>query len=145
MEIQILLNPKLPNYGEFQAELSGEINALQRPGITITSRTAPPPSGTLTLGEVFQFILDNKDTIVDSLNLLTAVIQIVLEVQRRRNITPPSKSKAKTSPATKKRKTKPEKVEPLAIIIVGEHQLSLPCTSKQANDFVKKVGKNRKK
>jgi len=144
MEIQVLLNPSLPSHGELQAELSGELNALQRSGITITAKTAPPPEGTLGFGEVYQFIIDNREEIASFIPLLTAVVQVIADVLRRRGITPPKPVRKPTkSPKTKskKRKTKTKKAEPIAIILVGEHQLNLPCTARQAGNFVKKLRK----
>ncbi len=145
MEIQILLNPNLPNYGEFQAELSGEINALQRPGLSITSKTAAPPPGTLGFGEILQFIIDNQDNLIQSGLLLTSVIQVVMEVLRRRDVIPPAKPPKSTKTQKSKKQANTDRTEPLVIIITGDkNQLNLPCTPKQASDFIKKVQKSKK-
>ena len=47
MEIQVVLNPHAPNYGQLQSEMTAEIMALQGAGVIVTTKTAPPPVDTL--------------------------------------------------------------------------------------------------
>ena len=144
MEIQILLNPNLQNYGELQAELGGEIAALQRPGVTITTKTAPPPEGTLGFGEVIQFIIDHHKEIVALTPLVTATVQAIGAVLNRAHITSPKPARKPVITSKgkrKKAKTKPQKLEALVVVIVGENRLDFPCSVKQADNFVKRVRK----
>jgi hypothetical protein len=148
MKIQIVLSPETPNYGELQAELSGEIMALQGSGVAITTVTAPPPENTLGFGEVLQFIIDNREEITSLIPLLTAAVQAVTEIFRRRNIAPPKPVRKKTTQQKKKaksKKEKPPKTEPFAIILVGNHRLNFPCSPSQASNFIKKIRKDTSK
>ena len=138
MEIQILLNPKTPNYSELQAELIGEITALQGSGVTITTKTAPPPKESLGFGEVFQYIINNREEITKIIPLLTAVVQVLVERLRRRNIIPPKLVRKPATSLKQKQKTKKSvlpKPEPIAIIFVGEHHLKLPLHHKTGWKF----------
>lgn len=143
MEIELLVNPNFSNAGEIQAELSAELHALQTKGISITSRTAPPPDGTLAFGEVVQFVIDHQDTLLKFIPLATAVLQVATAILKRRGVEPEKKKKAAASkkPAKQtsvKKKTQSQAQEPALIILVNnKHQLRLPCTPEQEKKFLK--------
>lgn len=126
MKIQILLNPEAPDYGALQPDILGEMNALgQEPGISLRTEKVPPPEGTLPVAEVFQFILEHKDEAKEFLPLVTAVIQLVVAVIRRR-------------------RTEQDQKTPSAVVIVDGHRLSLPAGGEKQRKFLAELKSPKK-
>jgi hypothetical protein len=144
MKIEILINSEHPDAAAIQAELSGELAAfnLRDHGITITTKTAPPPPNTLGVAEVYQFIIEHADDAANLALILKAILDVVSAVLRRRNISPiqaPKALKTTTTPKKTKPKTSSPKQQPTIIIKVGDTTLSIPSTSTKEHSFIIEV------
>ena len=131
MQVKIELHGKHPLYAEIVSDLAAEIDALQRPGVSVTRQQRLPQEDELVLGEVAQFIIDNQDAIVNTTTFITALVQLSNEVMRRRGI-------QKAAKPSKLESVEYQTVDP-ATLTVGKHRLILPCTDAQAKTFIKKV------
>jgi hypothetical protein len=60
--------------------------SLERPGVTITTRTQEVEAGALGMYEAYQFIVEYQPHIVMVLPVLTGVLQLCNAILQRRNI-----------------------------------------------------------
>jgi len=144
MVIEVIFDPDVKNVGQIRADLSDELNALEAKGLTITTVTAPPPAGTLFLHEVIKIVIENKEAIIGTANLLTAVLQLTGAALRRRGISTQDTPTVLRKSAVKKKKPRGKsasdaKERPAVIIKVGENQLNLPCNLEKQKKFIRKV------
>jgi hypothetical protein len=144
MRIQILLNPDFANSSEIEAELRGEIQALAIQGARVTTENAPPPAGTLPLDQVAQFIIEHAGDIKELLPVITAALQVTVEVLRRRGVksnTPPAK---KTKVRKKGRETvsSSNRRTPVVIMLVDGKKLELPVSVARQHKFLSELAKS---
>jgi hypothetical protein len=142
MKIMILLDPGISEFGPLETDLKNEINALSVPGVSITTKTGPPPEGTLVLDQVSQFIIEHSEELRMLIPLAQAAFQVVLEVLRRRGMDKPKapaqgKVSQKTrGKKTKKRTTKKTPTKPAILFDVDGHTLELPCSEQRQRRFL---------
>lgn len=141
MEIVIEINSAFPKASAIRAELDGELHALRRPGLEVTSKTIPAPEGALLVHEVFQFLVTHKDEIVTLLPFLTACIQLTSTIVKRNAPPtgakrPPKKPKKKASKKVGKTKEPPP---PAVTMRVNADVLPLPAGEDREKRFILKV------
>jgi hypothetical protein len=140
MKALILLKKDHQMFGDLQAALRDEMGSLVAEGITVEETLSAPPEDTLVLGEVAEFLVENKDTIVNVLPFLTAVIQVVRAVLDRKKITrKKAPAGAKKRPTTRKKGVAAKWKNAAVIVNVNGDLLELPCTDTRARSYVKKV------
>ncbi len=148
MEIEVFVDPEHAEAAALQADLAGELTALQRQGITITTKTSPPPPQTLGTAEAYQFIIQHHEELVSLAVLLKAVLDVIFAVLRRRSISPiqqPPRGKpaAKQSGKAKPRKKTSSPI-PILVIRVGDATLTIPSTPSKEASFVVEVTGSKK-
>jgi len=124
VQIQVLLDPQAPSYGTIQTDLLNELNALgTEKGVKITTLKEIPPVGTLSVTEVFKFIIDHKEEIVTVAAMATAVLELINAVLQRHKL----------------EKEKDQK--PLIMIIIENRCLPLPTSAERQRKFLAQLAK----
>ena len=126
MNIQIVLNPDIPQYQEIKEALEEELNALK--GLTFERVTEPAPPKTLAVDHnVLQYLFSLKDSVSTSqlVSFVTVLLQIVNTVLKRVE----SKSK---------------KENPPAVIVVRERALRLPGSPSSQKRYISELSKGKK-
>lgn len=142
MKIMIMLDPNISEFGPLETDLKNEINALSTPGVTISTKTGPPPEGTLVLDQVSQFIIEHGEELKLLIPIAQAAFQVVLEVLRRRGmdkVKPPSQRTASQKADAKKsekKATKKAPTKPAILFIVDGYRLELPCSEERQRRFL---------
>jgi hypothetical protein len=134
MKVQIDLHANHPAYADIEADLAAEISAMMREGLTMSKQIIQPKEDELDLGAIARMVIENQETIVKSLPLLSALIQLALEVLRRRGVRPAPRKK----PGPKKAKVAHSSASLVKLTVNGQ-VLMLPATDEQARAFIKKV------
>jgi hypothetical protein len=134
MRIQIDLNANHPAYADIEADLSAEISAMMREGLTMSKQIIQPKEDQLDLGTIARMVIENREAIVKSLPLITSLIQLAVEVLRRRGVRRATRKKA----GLKRAKVAHSATSPGTLTVNGQ-VLVLPPTDDQARAFIKKV------
>jgi hypothetical protein len=130
MQIEILLNPKSPNYADFIADLDHELHALK--GLRYKQIEAPAPPKTLNLEhDIVKLIFEHG---VDALKLVIALIQLTQAVADRRK-----------RPEAEGGKDRQEVVEPVAILKVDDRTIAFPASDRAQRGLLEAVRRGKTK
>lgn len=128
MQIEILLNPKSPDYAEFVADLEEELRALK--GLKYKQVEAPAPPKTLNFEhDIVKLIFEHG---ADALKLIVALIQLTQAVADRR----------KKGVEGKQQK---ESGEPAAILKVDDRTVAFPASDGAQRSLLEAVRKGKTK
>jgi hypothetical protein len=129
MQIELVLNPKAPEYAEFIADLEKEIRSLK--GLEYKQIEAPAPPKTLNLEhDIVKLIFEHG---ADALKLIVVLLQLTQAVADRRK---------KKDDSTR---TGKDASEPVAVLKVDDRTLPIPASDKAQRSLLDAVRKGKTK
>jgi hypothetical protein len=129
MQIEILLDPRSPNYADFVADLDEELRALK--GLEYKQIEAPAPPNTLNLEhDIVKLVFEHG---ADVLKIIVTLIQLTQAVADRWK-KPEDGKKGEQS------------AEPVAILKVDDRSVAFPASDRAQRGLLKAVreGKTKK-
>jgi len=118
MRIEVSLSPKATEFKNLQNDLSQEFGSLTKQGVQVSTRSVPPPAGTLYEDQIIQFILEHGG---DALQFATAIVELI-------------------TAKLLMRKEKKDKKDPPIVVVVDDKRLDLPASSDKTKKFLKSIG-----
>jgi hypothetical protein len=129
VEIEILLNPKSPNYADFIADLDDELGALK--GLKYKQVEAPAPPKTLNLEhDIVKLVFEHG---ADALKLVVALIQLTQAVADRRKKPDDGKAGVRVD-------------DPVAVLKIDDRTIAFPASDRTQRSLIEAVrsGKTKK-